>query len=153
MDTYGIWIIAGVVALIIELLSVTFFMLWVAGGCFVAALVAALLPGVVWAPWAAFVVATAVLLYLGRPLAERLQHEELTLSNVDAMVGQEAIVLEAIDPVENTGRVRIGSDEWRARADERIEGGQKVCVLGVEGATLVVTEWTAGDVYSPDAGE
>ncbi len=69
MATYGIWIIAGVIALIIDLLSGTLFMLWVGGGCFVAALLSALLPGVVWAPWAAFVVATALLLYLGRPLA------------------------------------------------------------------------------------
>ncbi|MGC9317607.1 MAG: NfeD family protein [Armatimonadota bacterium] len=151
METYGIWIIAGVVALIIELLSVTFFMLWVAGGCFAAAIVSALLPGVVWAPWAAFGVATALLLYLGRPIAQRFQQEKLIPSNVDAMVGREGIVLETIDPVSNTGRVRVGSDEWRARADETIEAGQRVCVLGVEGATLVVTEWVTSNAYPAEA--
>lgn len=153
METYGFWIIAGVVVLIIELLSATFFMLWVAGGCFVAAVVAALLPNVAWAPWAAFVVSTVVLLYLGQPLARRVQQEKLTPSNVDAMVGREGVVLERIDPVENTGRVRIGSEEWRARADERIDRGARVCVLSVEGATLMVTEWGPGTVYSSDAGE
>ncbi len=147
MDTYGIWIIAGVVALIIELLSVSFFMLWVAGGCFVAAIVAAVLPGVMWAPWAAFAVATGLLLYLGRPLAARFQQNKLVPSNVDAVVGREGLVLETVDPVQNTGLVRVGSEEWRARSDETIEAGQKVCVLGVEGTTLVVTEWAPERAY------
>ncbi|MGI5816730.1 MAG: NfeD family protein [Armatimonadota bacterium] len=141
METYGIWIIAGVIALIIDLLSGTMFMLWVAGGCFVAGVVAAAFPSLAWAPWAAFVGSTAILLYLGRPLAERFHQQKLIPSNVDALVGQEGIVLETIDPISNTGRVRIGSEEWRARSDEHIEPGQRVCVLGVEGATVVVTGW------------
>lgn len=148
METYGIWIIAGVIALIIDLLSGTLFMLWVAGGCIVAGVVSALLPGMAWAPWAAFVVSTAVLLYLGRPLARRFQDQKLVPSNVDAVVGQEGIVLETIDPVTNTGRVRIGSEEWRARADEHIESGERVCVLGVEGATVVVTGWDPRTAYA-----
>lgn len=147
MDTYGIWVIAGVVALIIELLSVSFFMLWVAGGCFVAAIVAAVLPGVMWAPWAAFAVATGLLLYLGRPLAARFQQNKLVPSNVDAVVGREGLVLETVDPVQNTGLVRVGSEQWRARSDETIEAGQKVCVLAVEGTTLVVTEWAPERAY------
>lgn len=151
MDAYGIWLIAGVVALLFDLLAGTLFMLWVGGGCFVAALVAWLVPGIVWAPWAAFVVTTGVLLYLGRPLAARFQQKRLVPSNVDAMVGREAIVLETIDPVENTGRVRVESDEWRARADERIEVGERVCILGVEGATVLVTEWSPGQARSATA--
>ncbi|MGD9495667.1 MAG: NfeD family protein [Armatimonadota bacterium] len=152
MDTYGLWIIAGIIALIIDLLSATLFMLWVGGGCFVAALVSALLPGVAWAPWAAFAVSTSILLYLGRPLARRLQDQKLIPSNVDSMVGRAGIVLETIDPMRNTGRVRIDSDEWRARADERIEPGERVCVLGVEGTTLVVTEWADARSYRPASG-
>ena len=142
MEVYGLWIIVGVIALIIDLLSATMFMLWVAGGCFIAAVVAALLPGVPWAPWAAFAVATAVLLYLGRPLARRFQEQALVPSNVDALIGNVGIVIETVDPLQNTGRVRMGSEEWRARAATRIEPGAKVCVLGVSGTTIEVAEWT-----------
>ena len=139
MATYGLWIIAGAIALIIELLSPTLFMIWVAGGCFVSGLVSWLMPGAAWVPWAAFVVSTSVLLYLSRPLARRFQEQPLTPSNVDAIVGREGIVLDTVDPVQNTGRIRIGSDEWRARAWDRIEAGEQVCVLAVEGTTLVVS--------------
>ncbi len=153
MEAYGIWIIAGVIVLIVELLVPTFFLLWVAAGCFVGAIVAAVLPGVAWAPWAAFVGSTAVLLYLGGPLTRRLQKQRLTPSNVDAIIGKEGVVLETIDPIENTGRIRINADEWRARADEYIERGARVCVLSVEGATLVVTEWDRGDAYPTECGD
>ncbi len=153
METYGIWIIVGVIALIIDLLSGTLFMLWVGGGCFVAALVSWLSPGPSWAPWAAFAVSTAILLYLGRPLARRFREQKVVPSNVDAMIGKEGIVLETIDSVQNTGRVRIGSEEWRARADERIESGGRVCVLGIEGATLIVTGWAEDPMYQSASGE
>jgi len=149
MDTYGIWIIVGVICLIIDLLSATLFMLWVGGGCFVAAVVSWLVPSLAWAPWAAFVVSTAILLYLGRPLARRLVDQNLVPSNVDSVVGRDGVVLEAIDPLTNTGRVRIGSDEWRARADERIEAGERVCVLAIEGATAVVGPSSAEATYEP----
>jgi len=138
MDTYGIWIIVGVICLIIDLLMAPLFMLWVGGGCFVAALVAWLLPLVPWAPWAAFFVSTSVLLALGRPLARRMQEKDLTPSNVDSLVGREGIVLETIDPLANSGRVRVGSDEWRARADQRIEAGERITVRSIEGATALV---------------
>ncbi|HCA48665.1 MAG TPA: hypothetical protein DEP45_15330, partial [Armatimonadetes bacterium] len=134
METYGIWIIVGVVALIIDLLSATMFMLWVAGGCFIAAIVAAVIPDVQWPAWAAFVVSTSVLLYFGRPLARRFQQQGLVPSNVDALIGQDGIVLEMIDPVRNSGRVRVRSEEWRARADRQIAVGERVCVVAVEGA-------------------
>lgn len=140
MQAWVIWVIAGAVALIVELLTAGLFMIWVGGGCFVAAVVAWLAPTIAWAPWAAFVISTSLLLYLGLPLAQRLREQQpMTPSNVDAMVGREGVVLEAVDPVQNTGRVRVESDQWRARAQVRIEAGERVRVERVEGTTLFVT--------------
>ena len=148
METYGIWIIVGVVALIIDLLSATMFMLWVAGGCFIAAIVSALLPEMQWAAWAAFVVSTSILLYLGRPLARRFQQQDLVPSNVDAVIGRDGIVLETIDPVRNTGRVRVGSEEWRGRADRLSASGERLCVVASEGATILVAPWEPRAVHA-----
>ncbi len=138
MEPYVIWLAVGLGTLILELLSGTMFLLWVACGCFMAGLVGWLAPGVMWAPWAMFVVSTSILLYVGRNLAQRLHKAGGMVSNVDSLVGQKAVVLEAVDPVENTGRVRIGSDEWRARSDARHEEKEQVLVTAIEGATLIV---------------
>jgi membrane protein implicated in regulation of membrane protease activity len=85
-----------------------------------------------------FVVSSVVLLWVTRPLVRRL-HERLPYrTNVDALIGQTGYVTETIDPVSNTGRVRIGSDEWRGRADQIIEIGAQVRVVSISGATLTV---------------
>ncbi|MCD6360924.1 MAG: NfeD family protein, partial [Armatimonadetes bacterium] len=103
--------------------------------------------GVTWLPWLVFAAGTSVLLWLGRGLASRFHGAPVVPSNVDSVVGATALVIETIDPVENTGLVRIGSDEWRARAGERIEERRHVVVEAVEGTTLIVR--AAAD----DAGE
>jgi membrane protein implicated in regulation of membrane protease activity len=139
MAPYILWLIAAVVALILELMSGTMFLMWVSGGCFVAGVAAALFPAP-WVPWATFVVSSSVLLYFGLPLARRLREQGGRPSNVDRMVGLQAVVLETIDPMENTGRVRFESDEWRARSDHRIQEGMTVTIRSIEGTTLMVTD-------------
>jgi membrane protein implicated in regulation of membrane protease activity len=125
------------VTLILELLSGTMYLMWLACGCFLAAVVAWLTPEVAWAPWAMFAISTSVLVYLGRGWADHLHGEDVP-SNVYSLVGQNGVVIETIDPIENTGRVRINSEEWRARADVRFEEKERVKVEGVEGASLRV---------------
>ncbi len=137
MEPYAIWVIVGIITLILELLSGTMYLMWLACGCFLAAIAAWLAPGVAWAPWATFAIGTSVLVYLGRGLANRM-HGKSVPSNVDSLVGQNGVVIETIDIVENTGRVRVNSEEWRARADVRFEEKERVKIEGVEGASLRV---------------
>ena len=49
--------------------------------------------------------------------------------------------MEPIINVENTGRVKIGSESWRARSetDVIIEAGELVVVSSVKGSTLIVS--------------
>jgi membrane protein implicated in regulation of membrane protease activity len=56
-----------------------------------------------------------------------------------ALAGARAIVLERVD--ENGGRIRLGGEEWSARAyvpDEVFEPGTQVEVVKIEGATALV---------------
>jgi membrane protein implicated in regulation of membrane protease activity len=50
------------------------------------------------------------------------------------------VVIEEIDNIKNTGRVRIGRDEWRADSedDKIIPTGKTVEVTRVDGTHLVV---------------
>ncbi len=152
METYAIWLIVGSITLIVELLAGTMFLIWIACGCFLAGAAAWLFGQWPWLPWAVFVVSTAALLWLGRRLANRIHSTSGMPSNVDALVGQTAVVLEPIDPLENTGRVRIGSDEWRARATTRFEEKELVRVIGVEGTTVIVASLEGGHTLSAGEG-
>ena len=146
------WLIAGLVLLILELFTTTFFLMWIAVAAFIAA-GAAYLTDPVWIEWAVFAVAGVVLLILTRPLARSI-HGSVTLpSNVDRLVDAKAYVLQIIDNDHNTGRVRIESDEWRARSTgERIPEGEYVIVKRVEGASLIVAPIEdAGETVSAES--
>ncbi len=132
------WLIAGLVLLILELFTTTFFLMWIAVAAFLAA-GAAYLTDPVWVEWAVFTVAGVVLLIVTRPLARSI-HGSVTLpSNVDHFLEKRAYVLQTIDNDANTGRVRIESDEWRARSTGgSIAEGEYVIVKRAEGASLIV---------------
>ena len=132
------WFIAGLALLIVELCTTTMFLIWIACGAFLGGL-AALVPGIPWwAPWVVFAVSSFALVLATRPLARRIRQTHNSASNVDALVGRTAIVLQTIDPAQNTGRVRVGSDEWRARCSVVVPEGSTVSVSRVEGTTLIV---------------
>ncbi len=61
-------------------------------------------------------------------------------SNAQALIGQKGIVTELITP-NNSGRVRINSEEWRAHTIHNIslEPGSPIIVVRIERTTLVVS--------------
>lgn len=64
--------------------------------------------------------------------------------NVDLVIGQRGVVLKDIK--RNTpGRVRVGNENWRARAEEDIREGTEVLVSEISGATLIVEKSEGGD--------
>jgi membrane protein implicated in regulation of membrane protease activity len=77
-----------------------------------------------------------------RPIAKRHLHMPATLrTGTAALEGAKAVVLQRVDA--NGGRVRIGGEEWSARAymeDQVLEPGARVEVVKIEGATALVYE-------------
>jgi membrane protein implicated in regulation of membrane protease activity len=83
----------------------------------------------------------ASLLFL-RPIARRhLQMPAALRTGTAALEGTKAVVLQRVDV--HGGRVRIGGEEWSARAfmeDGVYEPGERVEVVKIEGATALVYE-------------
>ena len=89
-----------------------------------------------------FIVASLASVLLVRPLARRhVRMPEQLRTGTAALVGARAVVLERVN--DTSGRVRIGGEEWSARAyDESlvIPAGTTVDVIQIEGATALVYE-------------
>lgn len=89
-----------------------------------------------------FVLCSIASLAFLRPVARRhLRLPPASRTGADALVGQKALVVQRVDL--NGGRVRIGGEEWSARAfdEARVyEEGQRVEVVKIEGATALVFE-------------
>lgn len=56
----------------------------------------------------------------------------------EAVIGQEGVVETAIDPVQDTGRVKVNGESWKAAAQEPLPA-RTVCVVEkLDGVTLTV---------------
>ena len=138
MVAWIVWLIVAAVLGVAELVTFTFALGLIAIGACVAAAVAALTLGLPF-QLLAFIIASAAGLGVVLPVARRhVKQPPLLRSGSAALVGRPARVLEEVTG--HGGRVRIGGEEWSARAyDETlvIPVGHSVDVMQIEGATAL----------------
>ena len=81
---------------------------------------------------------------LGRRYVHRLTAVRKSKTNIDTIVGRTGIVLQKI--ARNVdGRVKVGNEDWKAKAAEDIEKGDEIVVSGVSGVTLIVEKTKGGE--------
>ena len=80
------------------------------------------------------------LLLLLRPLLRRQCNPDKLKTNVDALIGKQAIVIEKIDNLEGRGRIQVDSADWTARSDDGsvIDAGCLVEIHRIEGVRAYV---------------
>ena len=135
------WMIFGVVLLVAEIITPTFFFLWFSIGSFLAGLASMFSFGLGWQVLV-FAVSSSLLVLLTRPIARRLSKGDSPRKMyIDGMVGSLGRVMVEINPVLEKGRVRIEGEDWRANSinGEVIPVDTVVKVVRLEG-TLVYVE-------------
>ena len=142
MPGWVIWAIVAVALAVGELLTPGLFFLGpVAVAAVAAAIVAAVGAGAV-AQLIVFVLAAVASLALLRPIARAHLHMPVMLrTGTAALVGAKATVVERVDA--QSGLVRIGGEQWTARAyldGQVFEPGTQVEVAEIKGATALVYE-------------
>ncbi|MGH3813633.1 MAG: NfeD family protein [Pseudonocardiaceae bacterium] len=133
-----VWLVAGVLLVVAEVLSGDFVLIMLGAGALVAAAVAAL-GAAAWLEVAAFAGASLALITLARPVLKRRLNTARVPTNVEALVGDKAVVVSRVDA--NGGKVKLRGELWSARAfyeTEVLEPGQEVTVIKISGATAVV---------------
>jgi membrane protein implicated in regulation of membrane protease activity len=137
-----LWAIAAVLLAIGELVTPGLFFLGPLALAAVAAAITAGLGGGVILQVLVFIAGSLAAVAILRPIARRHLHmPAISRTGTAALVGTKALVLERVDT--NGGRVKIGGEEWSARAffDEQVlEPGARVEVAKIEGATALVFE-------------
>ena len=81
---------------------------------------------------------------IGRRYVHRWTAVKKVKTNIDAIIGKNGTVLEGITKSSN-GQVKVGSERWRARADEAIKEGDEIVVTGVSGNALIVEKNKGGN--------
>ncbi|MBQ4324294.1 MAG: NfeD family protein [Clostridia bacterium] len=136
------WFVFAILLLVVEGLTAQLVCIWFSLSGFAVAVTVSLFPkmGVVWQV-VLFVVLSGVLLLSTRGLVKKLlARKKSQETNLELVVGHDAVVTEEIDNVHGQGTVKINGLEWSARSlDERvIAKGEIVRVVQINGNKAIV---------------
>ncbi|MBN2412955.1 NfeD family protein [candidate division KSB1 bacterium] len=139
INIWLIWFILAAFFIVGEMFTAGFFILWFGIGAAAAGLCALLGLGPIW-QWLAFVVISGILVVVSRKFANRVTKEQPPGIGADRFIGMAGMVLEEINNLKNTGRVRMNKEEWRAESanDDIIPKNKRVKVIKVDGTHLIV---------------
>jgi membrane protein implicated in regulation of membrane protease activity len=136
------WAIAALLLALGEIFTPGLFFLGPIAIAAVAAAFVSLAGPAVWLQLLVFAGAALGSLAFLRPIARaHLRMPPELRTGTAALQGARAVVLQRVD--QNGGRVKIGGEEWSARAympDQVLEPGTEVEVVKIEGATALVYE-------------
>jgi len=134
------WVVAAVLLAVGEIFTPGLFFLGPVALAAIAAALSAVAGAAIWLQLVVFVAASFASVWLIRPIAKaHLRLPAAIRTGTAALEGARATVLQRVDS--NGGRVRIGGEEWSARAyvpDQVLEPGTQVEVVKIDGATALV---------------
>ncbi len=134
------WLIAMVVFMAAEAMTVTLVSIWFAAGALGAVVVALVGGGLVLQVTVFLALAVALLLSL-RSVVRKHFSPRITKTNIDSVIGATGIVLTPVNNIAALGQVQVGGVEWSARSTDgtHIPAGVLVKVDRIEGVKVFVS--------------
>ena len=138
MVPWQIWLIIAGVCLIIEIATVGFFVFWFAIAALITALLSLFIHNII-AQATIFIIISVILILL----TDKITKKDKVATNVNALIGQEGIVIKEINSGSNKiGQVKISGDTWSAVTTNdftnAIPVGSNVKILKIDGVNLIV---------------
>ena len=134
------WLIAFILFVVGEAVTVGLVAIWFAVGA-LGALAAAALGGGLWLQIVIFLLLSALSLMLLKPLSRKwMAGHKAARTNADRVIGETALVTEDIDNTMATGQVQVDGQIWTARSAHGvvIPAGSRVKVLSIQGVKVMV---------------
>lgn len=142
MVPWQIWLIIAGVCLIIEIVTVGFFVFWFAIAALITALLSLFIHNII-AQATIFIIISVILIFLTKPLTDKITKKDKVSTNVNALIGQKGTVIKEINSGSNKiGQVKILGDTWSAVTTNdftnAIPVGSNVKILKIDGVNLIV---------------
>lgn len=138
LEPHWLWLIAGLVLAVAEMVVPGVFLIWFAAAALVVGLLTAAFPLAAPVQVVLFVVLSLVSVLASRRFLRRypIQSADPLLNQRGAqLVGRQVVVTQAIQG--GSGRVRCGDSEWLAQGPDA-EAGSRMTVTGSQGSVLIV---------------
>ena len=137
---WGFWLIASGIFFILEIFTAGFLIFWL-GIAGILAMITSFITANIAIQTLVFVVSACVLIFLTRPLINKFlkcDKSNNVPTNFYSLIGKEGIVVEDINSLAYTGKVKISGELWSAVSDTDLKKGTRVTVLQIDGVKLKV---------------
>jgi len=137
---WQIWLIASGVFFVIEIFTVGFLIFWLGVAALLAMLVSFFTNSII-LQTSVFVIASGLLIFATRPLADKIVKKDAIPTNFYSLVGKKGIVIEDINWANGTGQIKVEGDIWSAKTKEKVNipKGTEVEIESIEGVKVYVT--------------
>lgn len=137
---WSFWLIAAGVFFIVELATSGFLIFWL-GIAALISMIVSFFPVSISIQATIFVLTSVLLIVLTRPLLDKfLKSKEgsAVSTNIYSIIGKKGIVVEDINNIDYTGKVKVAGELWSATSDEDLIKGTHIEVTEVNGVKLKV---------------
>ena len=136
MEQWYVWLAFIIILTVIECTTVNLTTIWFVVSGLVALIISFFTDNYL-IQFGVFVILGIILLVTTRPILKKVIKPKNESTNLDRVIGMDAIVTEKISK-NNPGEVKVDGKRWSAYADETIEAGETVKVLKIDGVKLKV---------------
>ena len=140
MVPWQIWLIIAGASFVLEIITVGFLVFWFGVAALITCIFSLFISNVI-AQTTIFVILSALLIFFTRPLSEKISNTDDIPTNVNSIIGKQAIVKKEISPNHN-GQVKVNTETWTAILDsectDTIPEGSTVEILQIDGVKVVV---------------
>jgi len=143
---WEIWLVIGILLIIAEMSSLTFYLLWIALGALSAGITSLFISNSLLLQVLIGGVVAVLLTVYTKPLTRRMRTSRGYKDVIYDLVGREGVVMQSI-PEEGLGIVKVGNETWSAAANEPLEVGTRVVIIHSSSTILQVRK---GEVLPND---
>ena len=134
------WLIASGIFFVIEIFTTGFLIFWL-GVAAIFAMIASFITSNIVIQMIVFVVSSIILIPCTRKLSEKILKKSQTIqTNVYRLIEKEGMVIEDINSLSYTGKVKVSGQIWSAISEKDIPKNTKIKVVSIDGVKLKVEE-------------
>ena len=137
---WKIWLVLSGIFIILEIVSIGFFIFWFAVGALIAMIASIFIDNIV-VQIAIFVISSTVLLFATKPFVNKfLDKDKNVKTNAFSIEGKIGKVTVDIDPIEGKGQVKISGEVWSAKSENNdiIPKDTEVVIKKIDGVKAIV---------------
>lgn len=137
---WGFWLVVAGIFFIIELCTTGFLVFWLGLAALISMIVSFFTTNIV-IQTILFVALSIILIVFTRPILNKffkLKDDSSLQSNIYSVIGKEGIVVEDINCIDYTGKVKVAGELWSAISNNDIPKNTHIKVTEIDGVKLKV---------------